>query len=219
MAAKRDRTRLARLETLGAWLRIWTPRRGIEPPPVPRRKLAVGGTVLALFLGGAAIAVVPAINRGKRETAERTKRQAARDRAVVVRHLAEESRLRMGTAAPPPHLSRLSRGDQRRERAGLVRALEAAVARDARHRVRRGRLDGPILGVRCTIEPPSQRFIQRDLSRPSGKYDCLAITSRGEGDRFLVGHPFRARVNYRRFTYRWRKVCLPPGEGALRLEC
>jgi hypothetical protein len=216
---ERDPRRLGPFETLGAWLRIWTPPRGVEPPPVPWRRIAVGAIVLSLVLGAAAVVVVPAIDRGKREHSAREKRDAARRQEARARRLAEEGRLRRGSARPPAGLSRLSPARQREARTTLVRSLEAAVTRDARGRVRRGELEGPVLGARCTIEPPSQRFIERDLSRRAGAYDCLAITRRGEGGRFLVGDFFRGRVDYRRFTYTWRKVCLPPGEGAARLAC
>ena len=73
--------------------------------------------------------------------------------------------------------------------------------------------------VECQIEPPSKRYIEADLTRSAADYDCLAITRRDEQGRFLVGHPFRARVSYRRYAYTWRRACLPPGEGALRLAC
>ena len=98
-------------------------------------------------------------------------------------------------------------------------AVEASSTRDARARAREGRLDGPVLGTSCVIEPPSQRAIERDLHVAAATYECLAITHRDVQGRFDVGDSFRATVRYRDFSYTWRRVCLPPGEGSARLQC
>jgi hypothetical protein len=76
-----------------------------------------------------------------------------------------------------------------------------------------------VLGASCVIEPPSRRVRERDLRVAAETYECLAITRRDPEGRFDVGDPFRATVRYRDFPYTWRRVCLPPGEGAARLEC
>ena len=71
--------RLSRWEILGAWLRLWTPPREAVVPPVPRRKVAVGG---AFVLAAAAVAVVVLLNtESDRDAAEQ---RAAR--AAVQRH-------------------------------------------------------------------------------------------------------------------------------------
>ena len=57
MGAPQDR--LSRWEVLGAWLRLWTPPREAVVPPVPWRKVAVGG---ALVLAAAVVAVVALLN-------------------------------------------------------------------------------------------------------------------------------------------------------------
>jgi hypothetical protein len=78
---------------------------------------------------------------------------------------------------------------------------------------------GRVLGSMCDNTPPAPRRVDRDLSARGSDYDCLALTSRDPKGRFLVGHLFNARVDYRRFTFRWAKACLAPGEGAARLTC
>jgi hypothetical protein len=100
-----------------------------------------------------------------------------------------------------------------------VHDLERAITADARARVRRGNLDGPILATECEINPPSQRPLERDLSVRRIEYECLAVTRRDPDGRFSVGHSFDAVVDYRRYRFTWAKVCHPPGEGAARLEC
>ena len=76
-----------------------------------------------------------------------------------------------------------------------------------------------MLGTECEINPPSQRRVERDLNATGSDYECLAVTSRDPEGRFTVGHTFDATVDYRRFTFRWAKVCRPPGEGSARLAC
>ena len=109
---------------------------------------------------------------------------------------------------------------RRTARASRARARpRARHTRDAKARVRAGKLDGPILATRCEINPPSQRPRERDLDVRRMDYECLAITSRDPEGRFIVGHSFDARVDYRRYRFTWAKACRPPGEGAARLEC
>ncbi|MBA2439147.1 MAG: hypothetical protein H0V50_00550, partial [Thermoleophilaceae bacterium] len=104
-------------------------------------------------------------------------------------------------------------------RRALVGDLERAITRDARARVRAGKLDGPVLETDCEINPPSQRRVERDLNAPGSDYDCVAVTQRDRAGRFAVGYSFGAAVDYRHFRFRWAKACLAPGEGAARLTC
>jgi hypothetical protein len=65
----------------------------------------------------------------------------------------------------------------------------------------------------------SQRRVESDPDAGGSDYECLAVTSRDLGGRFLVGHTFDVTVDYRRFRFSWAKACRPPGEGAARLAC
>jgi hypothetical protein len=202
---------------VGAWLGVWTPRRDVVVPPPPWRKIALGALAVLAIAGGAVALIAPAIERGKEERAEAERRRDAAFKAAKRRRLAEEGRPRSGRGERPP--GRLSPAAELRARRTLVGDLERAITRDARARVRAGKLDGPVLATECEINPPSQRRVERDLSARGSDYECLAVTSRDPQDRFLVGHFFHARVDYRRFTFGWAKACLPPGEGAARLTC
>ena len=167
--------------------------------------------------GGAAALIVPEIEAGKEERAEEERRRDAAFEAAKRKRLAEEGRPRQGRAERPP--GDLTPAEERRARARLVREVERAITRDARARVRAGKLDGPILATECQINPPSQRPLERDLSVRRMVYECLAIKARDPAGEFVVGHSFEARVDYRSFRYAWAKVCLPPGEGSARLTC
>jgi hypothetical protein len=186
-------------------------------PPPPWRKIALGAAVVLVLAGGAAALIVPEIEGGNDERAAAERRKDAAFEAAKQRQLERESRPRFGRRERPQ--GSLSPAAERDARRALVHDLELAITRDARARVRRGNLDGPILATRCEINPPSQRPRERDLSVRRMNYECLAITSRDVEGRFLVGHSFYATVDYKRFRFRWAKVCRPPGEGAARLTC
>ena len=196
---------------------MWTPPRDAVVPPPPWRKIAIGAVIVLAILGGAAALIVPEIEEGKDERAAEERRADAAYQAAKERRLEREGKVRRGTGTRPS--GELSPAEERRARRVLVQELEQAITHDARARVRRGNLDGPILTTECEINPPSQRPRERDLSVPQMEYECLAIKSRDEGGRFVVGHSFDAVVDYRRYRFTWAKVCLRPGEGAARLEC
>jgi hypothetical protein len=186
-------------------------------PPPPWRKIALGAAVVLVLAGVAAALLVPEIEEGKDERAAAERRRDAAFEAAKQRRLERESRPRFGHGERPQ--GELSPAAERRARRALVHDLELAITDDARARVRRGNLDGPILTTECEINPPSQRPLERDLSVPRMEYDCLAVTSRDPGGQFSVGHSFDAVVDYRRYRFTWAKICHPPGEGAARLRC
>jgi hypothetical protein len=184
---------------------------------VPKGKLAVAAAVVVVTVGGAVLAVAPGIENGKRQRADRERAAQARLEAAKRRRLSEEGRPRSARLQHPAQA--VGARAELRARRRLVRALQASITGDARARAREGRLDGPVLQTRCTIEPPSQRVRERDLSVPAATYECLAVTHHDPDGRFDVGDAFRATVRYRDSSYTWRRVCLPPGEGSARLEC
>ena len=82
-------------ETLGAWLKVWTPPRDVEvPPPPPRRTLAIGGAVALIVLAGAAALIVPAIDSSKDRAKAADAREAAQRRAESRRRTIAEQRPR-----------------------------------------------------------------------------------------------------------------------------
>jgi hypothetical protein len=200
-----ERRRAGRFETLGAWLRIWTPARDVEIPPVPwRRILLVGLPLLAVAAAGFWLVV---------DDASRTKseREAAEAREEADRKAAERERLEADQAL---HVKRVQPAD----RPALVAALEDAVLADARKRVRRGDLEFAVERVDCEPFPKTapRRAAESDPSLPSGRYHCLAVTSdivgTGEGS---IGYPFFARIRYASARLAWCKINPIPGEQAV----
>ena len=144
--------RAGRFEILGAWLHVWTPPRGVHVPPVPWRKIALGGAAAAIALGGLAAWLVPRIEQAKRHTAQTQRRQEALAAAQEARRLRYEQRLRLARAAHlPPARSPAALGQRAH---ALVSDLEASVTADARARARAGELDGPIARTECQPYPP-----------------------------------------------------------------
>ncbi|HEX5622412.1 MAG TPA: hypothetical protein VFX51_28570 [Solirubrobacteraceae bacterium] len=182
---------LTRWEILGAWLRLWTPPRDVVVPPVPWRKVAVGGV---LVLAAAAVAVVVLLNtESDRDAAER---RAAR--AAVERHAAFLERVDRRQA---PHRGRgpagADRVSTRRDLLGAAQAEISAVA-DGRD-------------VDCE---PFPRTLDRtppveDLARAAAAYDCLAVESRF--DTGAIGTPFRLVVHFDRGRFAFCEI-VPLGD-------
>jgi hypothetical protein len=171
------------------------------------RRLSQGGRVAVLALGaalvvGAAVAV-PFIVSGKREGAEQERRADATSKAAA------ERRLRADQA---PHRGRAEGG-----RAAIVATLEQSITRDARARLRAGRIPGPpVKRTVCMVDTKQLADLQA-VARQSGGavLRCLAATtvgSRPGGGRFAVGFEFVAAANWRRGTFTWCKTNPPPGE-------
>ena len=143
MPATGEKKRKASLpETVGAWLRVWTPPRDVEVPPVPVRELAIGAVALLLVVAGRPRVVRPAIDDA--QGAHRGRRGAR------------------ARSAPPPGASgqlreqrprRAARADLRPRagapaarvmgaRAALLARAEQAISADARQRAAAGELAG-----------------------------------------------------------------------------
>ena len=206
--------RAGRFEILGAWLHVWTPPRGVHVPPVPWRKIALGGAAAAIALGGLAAWLVPRIEQAKRHTAQTQRRQEALAAAQEARRLRYEQRLHLARAAHlPPARSPAALG-QRAD--ALVSDLEASVTADARARARAGELDGPIARTECQPYPPGS---VASSAAPATRYSCVAVTGGfrvGTGRvAGAIGYPFWARLDLRSGTYLWCRINPQPGETAI----
>jgi hypothetical protein len=163
------------------------------------------GVVVAFVLAAAGTAVlVPAINdaRQQRAAADRREREAMHDRRI--RELRAEQRPRFGRAAVAPQTA--ARAERLAARVAALDAMSAAIATDARRRVRAGALDGPIRRIDCE---PFPRTVDgsdpaRRLGERRGRYACLAVTSAFEGG--AIGHPYRTMIDYETGRYAFCKI-------------
>ncbi len=206
-------------ETVGAWLKLWTPPRDVEVPPPPApRTLAIGGAVALVVLAGAAALIVPAIDSSKDRAAAADARAAAQRRAESRRRTIAEQRpqqldassLRPSSGAPA--VQRIA------ARTALLQRAETAISADARRRVQAGELQGRPQGTECEAYPKRDPGDgpERDLAITRGVYDCLvlvrAIASTETNIGGQLGYPFRAVLDFDRFSVTWCKTNPVPGE-------
>jgi hypothetical protein len=178
------------------------------PPRVTRRKRMIRWGALAAFVAIVAGVGLPLLlsDKSDREARERTAsaKLIAAKRAELVREQAPHD----GAARSLKPAAGASRTEQLAARAALVHAAERSITRDARARVARGEVDGPISNTECgpILRAPDAVPDDRVLSKPVGRYDCVAVKSdvkdRGQSVGRL-GYPFVAALDFRRFTYVW----------------
>lgn len=206
------------METVGAWLRIWTPPRDVEVPPVPVRALL--GVVAGLVAVGVAIAVLvaPQIDESKQQAdardraAENARRDAAARRAIESQRATVVS---LAALRPPPGGSAAER---RAAREGLVAEVEQRITADARARARAGELRNVTGPTSCQPKAGTPPEIG-DLAVRRGVFDCDTIVRAiVETDRNQAGsltYPFRAVIDFATFKVAWCKTNPVPGELAV----
>jgi hypothetical protein len=188
---------LSRWEILGAWLRLWTPPREAVVPPVPWRKVAIGG---GLVLAAAVVALVVLLNT----ESERTAAEQRAARAAAARHAAfldsVERRQAPTRGAGPAEPESVP---ARRALLAAARASIATVAADRTPRTVRG-VDCEPFPRRLDATPPTD-----DLARTAAAYDCLGVTARFSTG--AIGVPFRLVVRFGRGRYAFCEI-VPLGD-------
>lgn len=172
------------------------------------RLAALGGLIVLVAV---AAVLVPVILESKEEQAESDRAERAERRAELIRRLEVEQRprLRRSTSVATPAAAANA---QLQARATLMDELNAEMLADARGRVRRGDLDGPIRRVECEPFPRSVDAVgaDEDLARRQGRYACVAVTAEfgtGEvGASGVIGHQYRTMVDFQTGRYAFCKV-------------
>jgi hypothetical protein len=199
--------RLGPIQTLGAWLHLWTPPRGVDVPPVPWVAIVIGAIVTTGVIAGAVALITPAIDSGKRRGAKAERASLAAARAAERRRLVIDQRARSERVAAPD-------GDARARSAVLAR-LEASITADVRDRQRSGGLSGHVQGTECR----PFRGSPVAATAPVGKFECVAVTSQIPGlptsPAGTTGYPFWARVDYDSGRIVWCKINPRAGERGI----
>jgi type II secretory pathway pseudopilin PulG len=196
-------------ETLGAWLHIWTPPRGVEVPEVPRRKLAIIGLVSLVAIAIALAVAVPAINRSKDRASARERTREAAFFAANRKRLVAEQAAHSSSGAP---------ATDRAGRVALIGDLEAAIQSDARARVGAGKLTGDIKSASCSASATSAigGLPEATPSKATGIYTCIAKTADiprpGYKTPGALGYPFQGVIHFKTGRFTWCKTNPPPGE-------
>jgi hypothetical protein len=206
--------------TVGAWLKVWTPPRDVEvPPPPSRRALAIAGAVLAIVVAAAAAVIVPAIDSSKDRNAAAQAREDAQRREARRLETIREQRPRTLDAGSLLPAAGAPDAQLVAAREALLRRAESAISDDARARADAGELEGNPQGTQCEPYPKrSDRadWPDRDPAARRGVYDCLVFvravprTETNIGGQ--VGYPFRAVLDFERFSVTWCKTNPVPGE-------
>jgi hypothetical protein len=185
--------------------------------PRGRRLAAVIGALLLIGVAVGLYFIIPAITESKEERAAAEQRAADRREASLVAQLKAEQRLVEGRGTP----SRGLEGEaQITARKALAADLAAAVHKDANARVRTGEFTHSIRRVECERYPRGAHGEDpaTDLSSPTGRYPCLAITidaPRTElNNPSSIGYPYRALVDFPSGKYTFCKFSGRPGELA-----
>jgi hypothetical protein len=183
----------------------------------PRLRLALAAVALVLLAASVALATqLRDESRRQAESDQRTRAELRERRDARLRSEQRPRLARSDSVAPPGATT----AAQLAARAGLLEELSTAIVADARRRVRAGKMDGPIRGVRCEPFPRSvaARGAERDLSRRRGRYSCVAVTSelaRSEANTGVVlGHPYRALADFETGRYAYCKVAGRPDAPA-----
>ena len=194
--------RASRWEILGAWLRIWTPPRDVEIPPIPWRAVALLGVAVVAGVVTIVLVLVPAFDRSKERVAASDQRRAAAVRRDETARLRFDQRPHSARA---PLVARLYRAGRRAAaQAALERHAAASVLRDARARVVSGEFERPVRSVRCR---PRGRLVP-----PRIRLSCFAVTTQTR--QASVGQPFIVGASLRDGRYAWCHLNPPPAEGA-----
>jgi hypothetical protein len=188
------------------------------PPPGEGRgrriaALAAAGVLLVALVVGVALALRAKHDRERRDAAA-TRVAIAREKARLVRLQAPH---RGGAPALRPAAD-ASAAERLRARHALVVAAEAAITADARRRVGTGELEGPIARTACgpVLRAPDAVPDDRVLSKPVGRFDCIAIRRRiaDTAGREIAdfGYPYVTALSFTRFTWTFCRNTPPQGE-------
>jgi hypothetical protein len=180
------------------------------------RGLRIGLAVVVLAIAGATIAAIPQLSESKQERAEAARRERAAHLERQARALAAEQRPRFGRSAAVAPVG-AEEAERLAAREQMLDDLAASVLVDARKRVREGDLKGPVRRVECEPFPRTVDGVgaEADLSQRRGGYACVAITAQFERSEEsiggVIGHPYRARIDFRTGRYGFCKISGVPG--------
>lgn len=177
-----------------------------------RRPLLFAAAVAVVLIAVA----IPVIASLRSDASDERAREAVAQKARVAAERERQIRDGRPVVAAAPATAR--REGVAAQRAQLLVAGEALITQDARDRVAAGTLDGDIKGTSCSLYPATdeRRAAETDPATPAARYDCVAYTSKleGNGNRTAVfGHPFWLVVDFEHERYTWCKTTPRAGEG------
>ena len=175
-------------------------------------RIAVVGLAVAAVV--AAVILAPVIQRSREEHQRAEAAESARIQRQILADTRREQRPRFGRGR--------AAGADVDARQALVASATGSIRADAGTRAAAGEWGGPILNVRCEAYPPTVgRPADEIPSKRTGRYSCIAVTSHVPATPGnppgIVGHPYRARIDFRSGRYAFCKIRGRPGELAVRV--
>ena len=167
---------------------------GSKFPKLNKRVILAAVSVLIIAMAGVAIAL--SIQHNNQVNSEKAAAVAAEE--AQKERDAEEAR---ASAAASASAAAKEEADsaERLKRTAIVTALEASVLKDAKSRVGKGVLDGPITRASCT---PLGGGSTDDLTAITGTFECIAV-NKTEADGSESGYRFSGTVNWNETSYSW----------------
>jgi hypothetical protein len=163
--------------------------------------IAAGAVVLAAFAAGAIALISGRDSRDKRDRAEHAK--------LVVKEIALLKRIQAphrgaAVALKPPRGA--TAAQQLAARHHLLLTVQDAITTEARRRVTTGELKGPISHTECGPFLRARNAVPDDrvLTKPVGRYDCVAVETDAIHRGATVGklgYPFVAALDFKHYTY------------------
>lgn len=167
---------------------------GRKFPKFSKRVVLIAVGLLIVAIAGLTIAL--SIQHNNQVNAERAAAAAATE--AQKEREAEEAR---ASAAASAEAAAKEEADsaERENRKAIVSALEASILKDAKSRVDKGVLDGPISRAACT---PLGGGSTDDLTAITGTFECIAV-NKTEADGSESGYRFSATINWNEASYSW----------------
>jgi hypothetical protein len=163
-------------------------------PKFSKRVILFAVGILIIAIAGVAIAL--SIQHNNQVNSEKAAAAAAAE--VQKEREAEEARA-SAVASASAAAKEEADSAERLKRTAIVAALEESVVKDAKSRVDKGVLDGPIKRASCT---PLGGGSTDDLTAITGTFECIAV-NKTEADGAESGYRFSATVNWNDASYSW----------------
>jgi hypothetical protein len=165
---------------------------------------------LKLSLGLAALAVLVAGCGDSEKTHATARPIPASERAAAAARVKRE----LPRYSAPSIVARLTSLPPAERRHALITDLRRSVRADARARLARHELRGPILDVSCEVTRDDEDYARAHPAAAVLRYDCLAINFRAKTvPPMQLGSQFQARVDFAHSKYAWCLFTPVGGEG------
>lgn len=168
-----------------------------------RRRTAIILTVALVVLGAEVTAIAWKLQHDREEeriAATDARREADRVEAERLEAERAEAEQKQEAAEAKAAARQRARAAQRAQRQELIRQMQASITKDAKDRVARGELEGPIYYTSC--DPLGGGSVD-DLTALTTTFECLAVYEQLEGGQ-VRGWVFSSRANWDESSWSWR---------------